>query len=233
VGIVPVENLEALVREGLEALRPAVLGEELPGQLARYAAELLKWNERVNLTAITEPREVVEKHLLDSLAVLPEVDETAPVRVLDLGAGAGLPGVVWALARPRLEVTLVDAVAKKVAFLNATSARLGLAPRVRALHARLTGNPGREGVPTAPLVVSRAFMDLEAWLGLARAYVAPGGVVVGMTGRHLEPGALDRIGVEQGFRCCSRRSFRLPWSGDERGVSVWQAAVPRGTPANG
>jgi 16S rRNA (guanine527-N7)-methyltransferase len=225
--VTAVENLEGLVRKGLADAGP--FEAQLPSLLARYATELLKWNERVNLTAITRPDEVVEKHLLDSLAVLPEVDAVRPLRVLDLGAGAGLPGVVWALARPALEVTLVDAVAKKVAFLNAVSARLGLSPRVRATHVRLKGAPLQEGLSPADLVVSRAFMDLEDWLALSRMYVAPGGAVMAMTGRHLAHGELGRIGHARGFRCEAARSFRLPWSGDERGVSLWRPDVPRGT----
>ncbi|MDX2009487.1 MAG: 16S rRNA (guanine(527)-N(7))-methyltransferase RsmG [Myxococcaceae bacterium] len=193
----------------------------MPERLALYAAELLKWNQRVNLTAITDPEEVVEKHLLDSLAVLPELDAIRPGSVLDLGAGAGLPGVVWAIARPALQVTLVDAVAKKVAFLKTVSARLGLSPRVRAAHLRLAGQPTAERLEPAQLVVSRAFMDLEGWLELARPYVASDGVVMAMTGRHQRDGDLDLVGRAHRYHRQSSRRFRLPRSGDERGVSVW------------
>jgi 16S rRNA (guanine527-N7)-methyltransferase len=220
-----VENLELLVREALRGLAP--LDADAPAQLALYASELLKWNQRVNLTAITAPEEVVEKHLVDSLAVLPELDALQPRTVLDLGAGAGLPGIVWAIARPSLHLTLVDAVAKKVAFLKAVSARLGLAPRVRATHVRLGGQPALERLEPAQVVVSRAFMDLDGWLDLARPYVATDGAVMAMTGRHLGSTDLELIGQTHRYRLRSSRQFRLPRSGDERGVSVWVPHEPR------
>ncbi len=222
MAVVTVENLEGLIRQGLPRLGVDGLDEGLPGRLAAYAQELLKWNERVNLTAITEPGQVVEKHLLDSLAALPELDATGARRVLDLGAGAGLPGLVWALARPALELTLVDAVAKKVSFMKATAARLGLAPRVRAVHLHLRGAPDAEGLPRAELVASRAFMDLEAWLAMASPYVTSDGVILAMTGRHASEAEYQRVSAVSRCRRVSVRQFHLPLSGDERGVSVWR-----------
>src|SRR5688572_25375968 len=119
--------------------------------------ELLEWNAKVNLTAITEHAEVLEKHFLDSLAVLPEVEGAASL--LDLGAGAGFPGLPLKIARPALAMTLVDAVGKKVGFLKATIAALGL-KEARGLHARAEGHPEKEGIPRAELLIARAFMDL-------------------------------------------------------------------------
>ena len=173
-------------------------------QLTAYATELLKWNQKVNLTAITAPGEVVDKHLLDSLAVLPEVSGAA--RLLDLGAGAGLPGIPLAIALPGLDVTLVDAVAKKVGFMKHAIAMLGLAGRVRAVHVRASGYPGKEGLSAADVVISRALMEVEGWRALARAYVAPGGRIVAMLGQTQDPHA---------------RRYALPLSGDPRAVSVF------------
>lgn len=184
------------------------LGLSLPNgaerQLTAFANELLKWNQKVNLTAITAPDEVVDKHLLDSLAVLPEVSGAG--RLLDLGAGAGLPGIPLAVALPGLEVTLVDAVAKKVGFMKHVIAMLGLAGRVKAVHARALGDPAKEGLPLADVVISRALMEVEGWRALARAYVAPGGRIVAMLGQTQDPGA---------------RRYALPLSGDPRAVSVF------------
>jgi 16S rRNA (guanine527-N7)-methyltransferase len=184
---------------------------EVDDALLRYAAELLRWNARVNLTAVTDPDEVVEKHLLDSLAVWPEV--RGATTLLDLGAGAGLPGLVLALASPSLSVTLVDAVAKKVGFLKHAAATLGLAGRVKAVHARLEGDAEKEGLPRAEVVISRAFMDAERFVPLARQYVAPGGRVVAMLGK--TPDTLTALNPT------SVRSFELPFSKAPRAVAVF------------
>jgi 16S rRNA (guanine527-N7)-methyltransferase len=155
----------------------ATLGLTLPAtaiaQLVAWADELVRWNAKVNLTAIRQPLEIVDKHLLDSLAVLPEV--AGATRLLDLGAGAGLPGLPLAVALPDLRATLVDAVAKKVGFLKAAAVKAGVAARVKALHLRVNGNPAAEHLEPADLVISRAFLDVGPFLALARSYVEPGG----------------------------------------------------------
>jgi 16S rRNA (guanine527-N7)-methyltransferase len=208
-----------MLKKGLEAFG---LSGALAGPLSAYAALLLKWNERVNLTAITRPLEVVDKHLLDSLAVLAEVPAGAQ-RVLDLGAGAGLPGIPWAIARPDLDVTLVDAVQKKVAFIKAAAAALGLAARVHGLHRRATGEGDDLG--TFDVVVSRAFMDVEPWLALARHYVRPGGVVMAMVGQAPDPAVVEAAAAMAGLKLRSERRFELPVSGDARGVFVFERSM--------
>jgi 16S rRNA (guanine527-N7)-methyltransferase len=205
------------LKEGCEALGLDVAPGVAPG-LERLQAELLRWNAKVNLTAITAPQEVLEKHFLDSLAVLPEVRGAASL--LDLGAGAGFPGLPLKLAEPSLALTLVDAVGKKVAFLKAATAALGLSG-VRALHARAEGRPEREGIPRAERVVARAFMDLPDWLGLAPAYLEPGGRVVAMLGKPLEERLLQEAAAARHLRLVSARAYRLPWSGAERQVALF------------
>lgn len=211
------DNSASLLSSGLQKL-----GLELPSEaqarLLAYASELLKWNEKVSLTAITRPDEVVEKHLLDSLAVLPEL--TAP-SLLDLGAGAGLPGIPLAVALPSLHCTLVDAVAKKVSFMKAGAVKAGVATRVRAIHARAEGNAEREGLPRVECVISRAFMDVGPFLLLARHYLAPSGRVVTMLGQTPPEETLRQHADAAGLRLVSRRTFALPFSGDPRGVAVF------------
>ena len=182
--------------------------------------ELLRWNARVNLTAITEPEEVLEKHFLDSLAVLPEVGEATSL--LDLGAGAGLPGIPLRLARPGLEVTLVDAVAKKVGFMKHAIAALGLAPGARAVHTRAEGHPEAEGLPRTEVVISRALMDFAAWARLGRAYLAPGGRLVAMLGQPLEHSQAEALCAENALRLVSAREYQLPFSHASRQVLVAQ-----------
>lgn len=201
----------------------ATLELDLPaparGALLAWADELLKWNPKVSLTAITRPDEVVDKHLLDSLAVLPEV--RGATHVLDLGAGAGLPGIPLAVALPDLRVTLVDAVAKKVAFLKSAAIKAGVATRTKAIHARAEGHPETEAIPLADCIISRAFMDVGPFLALARHYVSPGGRVVTMTGQTPPEATLQELARAAHCTLVSRRTFTLPVSSDPRGVCVF------------
>jgi 16S rRNA (guanine527-N7)-methyltransferase len=197
------------------------LPEDAPPKLIKLMNELLKWNAKVNLTAITAPEEVLEKHFLDSLAVLPEVEGAASL--LDLGAGAGFPGLPLKLARPELTLTLVDAVGKKVGFLKAAIATLGLKD-ARGLHARAEGAPEAEGIPRAEVLIARAFMDLPDWLELAPAYLLPGGRVVAMLGKAQPDSELQARASERGLRHVSARQYRLPFSGAERQVAVFARA---------
>src|SRR5439155_16859427 len=92
------------------------LDDAAAGKLERYLALLVQWNQRINLTAIVEPDAVVDRHFLDSLALAPLVGDARTL--LDVGSGAGFPGVVLAIARPALRVTCVESIQKKVAFLQ-------------------------------------------------------------------------------------------------------------------
>ena len=145
------------IGEGLVALG---LDPALAPPLERYLALLNEWNAIHNLTAIREPADQVTKHLLDSLSVLPWIPERG--RLLDVGTGAGLPGIPLALARPALEVTLLDSRNKKIRFCEAAIAALGLAPRVRAVHARCEAFQG----PRFDVVISRAFSSLAEFVAL-------------------------------------------------------------------
>jgi 16S rRNA (guanine527-N7)-methyltransferase len=195
----------------------ASLGVQVPLEseeaLFWLGSELLRWNEKVNLTAIVHPIEVLDKHILDSLAAAPSLPGSVR-RLLDVGTGAGFPGLPLALVRPELEVWLVDSVAKKVGFLKHAVAELGLASRVRALHATLKGAPAREGIPEMDAAIARALRDVEAWGALGAAYLHPGGVLVAMAGGAAEAQALE------GFGPPTMRRFTLP-SGAGRSVLAY------------
>lgn len=145
------------LRAGLAALG---LDAALATPLLRYLALLNEWNAIHNLTAIRDPSQQVPKHLLDSLSLLPWVP--AHGRLLDVGSGAGLPGIPLALARPGLEVTLLDSRNKKVRFCQAAIEALGLGARVRAVHARVEAFHG----PRFDAIVSRAFSSLAEFVAL-------------------------------------------------------------------
>ena len=177
--------------------------------LSWLAGELGRWSARINLTAILDPIEMADKHILDSLSVLRALEPEATT-LLDAGSGAGFPGLPLAVARPEISVTLVDAVAKKVGFLKHAIAQLQLAPRVRAIHLKLQGNPVAEGIGPFDAAVSRALTDPARWAALAAPYLKPQGTLVVMAGSDAQPVALP------GWTPPHVDTFRLPLTGDGR-----------------
>lgn len=147
-------------------------------QLHAYLALMQRWNRVYNLTAVRDPGQMLVLHLADCLALLPHLALPAGARLLDVGSGAGLPGIPVAVMRPDLEVVVCDAVQKKCAFLRQVAAELGLS-RVRVVHARVEDLEP----PGFDCITSRAFSDLATLVGLTRHLLAPGGSWAAMKGR--------------------------------------------------
>lgn len=167
-----------LLRQGLLALR-LDLSTAAQSKLLAYVSLLKKWNGTYNLTAIRDEQEMVTQHLLDSLSVLPVLPESALAgrRWADVGSGAGLPGIPLAIARPDLEVTLIEAVEKKSAFQRQARIELGLT--------NVTVRCGRvEDAPSGMFdaVISRAFADLSDFIRFAGHLAVPGGRLYAMKG---------------------------------------------------
>jgi 16S rRNA (guanine527-N7)-methyltransferase len=201
-----------LLEEGAAAIGLRLDREQL-ALLSRHVDLLLRWNRSINLTSITDPAEVVEKHVIDSLALAPLVPAGT---LLDAGTGAGFPGLPLRIARPDLEVVLVDSVQKKVAFLKTVLAELRL-PGVRAVAVRLQGHPAGEHLPRVHSAVSRAVAEPRAWLALAEPYVLPGGLAFCMLGPS------DPVPEKQGDLVLQRElGYRLPFSRAERRLAVFQ-----------
>lgn len=149
-------------------------------QLLAYVDLLARWNKVYNLTAVREPAEMLTHHLLDSLAVIgPLRRQTVgrSTRLLDVGSGGGLPGVVIAICCPEIEVSCVDAVAKKTAFIQQVAGTLGL-PGLRSVHARVENLTERFDV-----VTSRAFATLADFTTWSVGALAEDGVWMAMKGR--------------------------------------------------
>ena len=183
--------------------------------LGRHVELLLKWNKSFNLTGITDPGEVVEKHVLDSLAVVPFVPSGS---LLDVGSGAGFPGIPIGIARPDLEVVLVDSVQKKVAFLKNALAELKQ-PQIRAFAVRLEGDPASENLPRVHCAVARAYAAPRQWLALADSYVLPGGIAVCMLGPSDE--VPERVGE---LRLEKELGYQLPFSKAQRRLAIYRRA---------
>ncbi len=157
----------------------AALGLALPAgaetKLLAYLALLDKWNRVYNLTAVRDAERMVSHHLLDSLAAAPYFQVGA---VLDVGSGGGLPGIPLSIAQPDLQVTLIDSIAKKTAFLLQAKAELGLA-NLNVVTGRVEDFRPETGFDS---ITSRAFSDLKEFVTLTRHLLKPGGLWLAMKG---------------------------------------------------
>lgn len=162
------------IQSGLESLQ---LGAEpaLVAALAGYLELLIKWNQAYNLTAVRAPEEMVSRHLMDSLAVLPFVEVP---RLIDVGTGAGLPGLVLAIARPSGRFVLLDSGGKKTRFVEHAASRLGLA-NVEVVKARAEEHRDEMGFD---VVLSRAFSSTADFIRLAGHLAKPDGRLLAMKG---------------------------------------------------
>ena len=176
-------DAEAVLRAGLAALGLS-LSDGQVRQLLDYQSLIGKWNKVYNLTAVRDPAEMLTHHLLDSLAAVAPLQKhlqgrgLATASLLDVGSGAGLPGVVLAICCPNLAVTCVDTVGKKAAFIKQAALALGLG--------NLTGLHARVETITQPfdVICSRAFASLVDFTRWSQAALAPGGVWMALKGKH-------------------------------------------------
>ncbi len=170
------EKLELLI-EGLEQIGIAYT-EKMLEQFSRYYELLIEWNEKFNLTAITDPEGVVVKHFLDSLLLLKAKDLSATESILDLGTGAGFPGIPLKIIYPSLRLTLMDSVNKKVQFLNAVVSDLKL-DNVQCIHSRAEDlAKNLEHREHYDVVVSRAVSNLATLSEYCIPFVRVGGIFI-------------------------------------------------------
>lgn len=213
--------VHALLHEGARTLGLQLDAQAL-ARLDAYAALLQQWGRKINLTAIPvdDPQQIAVQHFLDSLACvarLPSLSELPSPTLIDVGSGAGFPGVLCALMRPDLRVTLVERVGKKAAFLLTLRRELGLTYTVESCDAeKLIAPDPRDGFGVA---VSRAALPPPLWIEMGRRLVAPSGFVLAMmSDREAAPQA-------EGCICLAENSYEL--AGARRRIITWQRQVAR------
>ncbi len=176
------ERLDEAAREGLGR---SLEEREARGLLA-YARQLLSWGERINLTGASSLEELADAHLADALMLVSHLPRRPGARLVDVGSGAGLPGLVLAIVCPALRITLLEPTGKKTSFLRSVRRNLGLDNvdcRTQRLEALLADEPS----PGFDVAVSRATWPPAEWLERARPLVRPGGRILALEGRESVP----------------------------------------------
>ncbi|MEK6807187.1 MAG: 16S rRNA (guanine(527)-N(7))-methyltransferase RsmG [Pseudomonadota bacterium] len=199
-------RVEIRLSAGLQALN---LAPTLAAPLSTYLDELERWNAAYNLTAVRDRDEMVTRHLLDSLVVLPHVSG----RVLDVGSGAGLPGIPLALANPQLQVTMLDSNGKKARFMRQAKRVLKLT-NVEVVQSRVENYQ-----PAQPFdqVISRAFASLSDFFAACARLVSLEGTLLAMKGR-LDPAEMAEIPAE--VRLIETKKLRVPGLDEERHLVI-------------
>ena len=186
-----------------------------------YLKELLKWNQKINLTAIRSEKGIVLKHFLDSLSVCPYLPKQASI--LDMGSGAGFPGIPLKMVRPSLKITLIDSVRKKIDFQRHLIRSLGL-KGIEAIHGRVQDKGILQSLGGRfDITLSRAFSDLRTFLVLSLPFLKERGTVIAMKGK------VDNNEMKQ-FTETERSPYRfqknifltLPFSSFERTILLFE-----------
>jgi 16S rRNA (guanine527-N7)-methyltransferase len=217
-----------LLEHGLAALGLAPLPSPRLTQLYGYFTELGKWNRKMNLVAQAPDREVLENHFLDSLTLLPAIaDHGGPL--LDVGSGAGFPGLVMKIAQPELAVSLLEPRQKRVQFLRHVIRTLRLT-NIQVVEGRLTAGDETFALTHGqfPLITSRAVTEIGPFLDLVATVTPPQGQVLCMKGPKAE-GELATWRAQwpvTPFTMERSLSFTLPLSGAGRKIVVFRKAMP-------
>jgi 16S rRNA (guanine527-N7)-methyltransferase len=201
------DALQARLEQGIAALGLSLPADAVP-RLLDYQALLERWNAAYNLTAVRDPAEMVTRHLLDSLAILPYVQGQT---LADLGTGPGLPGIELAIAAPGREILLVDSNGKKVRFLREAIRALKL-DGVRALQSRVEDVEGQYDCITA-----RAFASMADMLGWGGHLLAPDGIWLAMKGKRPDE---ELPGIPAGFKVRGMHELTVPGLPAERHLLV-------------
>lgn len=190
---------KALLKDSCEKMG-VPLNERQLEQFMTYLSLLLEWNGKMNLTAITEKRDVVLKHFADCLSLIPAVEWKSGMQVIDVGTGAGFPGIPVKIACPDVEMTLLDSLQKRIGFLEEAVTQLGL-ENVHCVHSRAEdGGQNPAYREQYDLCVSRAVANLAVLAEYCLPFVKVGGMLAALKGPDAEAeaeqakGALEKLG---------------------------------------
>lgn len=182
-----------------------------------YLRELLKWNQKMNLTAIRSEKGIVLKHFLDSLSVFPHLPQMS--FLLDIGSGAGFPGIPLKMVCPNLEVTLIDSARKKIDFQKHIIRTLGL-KGITAIHGRAQDMQVLQALRDRfDGVIGRAFSNLDTLLLLSSPFLKKGGTLLAMKGEELEHFSLTE---KLPYRFQRSIQFSLPFSTIKRSIFLFE-----------
>lgn len=203
----------------LVAGKGIALDEHQLEQFSLYAQLLLEWNQKINLTAITDPKQIVIKHFYDSLLLLKSIPLTDGSRVADIGTGAGFPGIPLKLACKNIQLTLIDSLQKRLRFLSEVCVQIGIDPEIVHMRAEDGGHNSayREQFD---LVTARAVANLRDLCEYCIPYTKVGGFFVAYKGKsveeelHVAKRAIDRLGCQ----IIDVRNYRLPEDNSERNL---------------
>ena len=213
------ENKELFI-EGAKAFG-IYLDEKAIGAFDLYLKELLKWNQKINLTAIRSEKGIILKHYLDSFSVNPYLPQH--ISILDIGSGAGFPGIPLKIVRPTFEISLIDSVQKKVDFQRHIIRALGLRG-AEAIHGRVqdTGilhSLGRR----FDITLSRAFSNLRTFLVLSLPFLKEGGTAIAMRGEtSAQETHLVAETEETPYRLKKAVPLTLPFSNFKRTILLFE-----------
>jgi 16S rRNA (guanine527-N7)-methyltransferase len=197
------------------------LDQALAAPLADYIALLARWNRAYNLTSVRDPEQMVTRHVLDCLAVLPVLDALAlpkDLRLLDVGAGAGLPGLLLAMARPDWSVTVLDSNGKKARFMRFAARDLGLANVATVQERAERYRPERPFTA----IISRAYSQLADFFASTHAALAADGYWLAMKGKLADPEVAQAR--KQGVRIMQITALQVPGLDEARHLVVARPA---------
>ena len=183
---------------------------------ATYLEELEKWNKKINLTAISGELDFVVKHILDSLAYLKGLDSTPGLKLLDMGSGAGFPALPIKIARPEIDVTLVESVGKKATFLRHIARTLKINATV--IEARVESLP-KQFHDAFDIVTARAFSDMKKAIAVGKPFLKNNGIIVLSRGPEEALNEQDMAGLH--IQLKQRIALTLPFSDYERAIWVF------------
>jgi len=197
------------------------LDEKTVAAFDLFLWELIKWNQKINLTAIRSETGIITKHFLDSLSVHPYLPKSSSL--LDIGSGPGFPGIPLKMVEPALEVTLIDSVRKKVDFQRHIIRKLGL-KGIDAIHGRVQEREILQRMEDRfDCALSRAFSDLSTFLILSYPFLKEGGIALAMKGELKGEEAVDsREGESVRYRMKETVTFTLPFTSLKRTILLFE-----------